>query len=62
MDLQISFLNLALFQISEAVSKPFPIKSGFKIKEDDNLSHRNTLKFRGLKFESGAEIGQKGTF
>jgi hypothetical protein len=38
-----------------------------KVKEDDpayngGMTHRNTLVFRGLKFESGTEIGKKGAF
>jgi hypothetical protein len=34
----------------------------FEFKEGDNFNHRNTLVFRGLKFEPDAEIGQKGAF
>ena len=35
----------------------------FKIKEGENLNHRNTsLVFRGLRFESDAKIAQKGAF
>ena len=35
----------------------------FKVKEGVDFNHRNTREvFRGLKSESDAEIGQKGTF
>jgi hypothetical protein len=35
----------------------------FKVKEGENLNHRNIpLVFRGLRFESDAEIGQKRAF
>ena len=39
----------------EPVSKRFSL---FKAKEGENFNHRNTLLFRGLKFEINAEIGQ----
>jgi len=39
-------------------------KLGFfvKIKEDENFNHRNMVVFRGLKFESDADIGGKDSF
>jgi len=39
-------------------------KLGFfvKIKKDENFNHSNTLVFRGLKFESDADIGKKDRF
>jgi hypothetical protein len=33
----------------------------FKVTEDENLTAGIHIVFRGLKFESDAEIGQKGT-
>jgi hypothetical protein len=34
----------------------------FKVKEGENLTTGIPLVFRGFRFESDAEIGQKGTF
>jgi len=39
----------------EPVSKRFSL---FKVKEGDNFNHGIHVVFRGLKFESDAEIGQ----
>jgi len=52
-------LSHILFLKKEPVSKR---SSLFKVKEGENFNHRDTLLFRGLKFESDIEIGQNGTF
>ena len=33
-----------------------------KVKEDENFNRRNTFSISRIKFESDAEIGQKGAF
>jgi len=50
-----------------AFIRPFePVSKGsilIKVKKDENFNHRNIYPiFRGLKFESDAEIGPKGAF
>jgi len=41
--------NVKIIYSIEAVSKRFPLTAGFKIKEDDNFNHRNTLRFSRIK-------------